>query len=211
MEKNDIVLMPETADAVVLANGVFPTHPYPLRLLHTATYVVCCDGAADGYIRRGNVPQLIIGDGDSISEKNRQRFADRLLTIEEQETNDQTKAVTHLIGKGFKNILIVGATGKREDHTLGNISLLMEYMNQARIQMATNYGIFTPAQDTTLFSTYPGQQLSIFNFGAIALQGEGLLYPLRDFTNWWQGTLNEATAHQVTIRAKGRYLVFRAY
>jgi len=42
------------------------------------------------------------------------------------------------------------------------------------------------------------------------LQGEGLVYPLSDFTNWWQGTLNEATANEFTVHCTGEYLVFLA-
>ena len=62
-------------DAVVLANGEYPTNPLPLKILAEAPYVVCCDGGADEYIRRGNVPDVIIGDGDSISEDNRNRYS----------------------------------------------------------------------------------------------------------------------------------------
>ncbi|MBP8166558.1 MAG: thiamine diphosphokinase, partial [Bacteroides sp.] len=60
------------------------------------------------------------------------------------------------------------------------------------------------------FASHPGQQVSIFNFGAKGLQGEGLVYPLSDFTNWWQGTLNEATANEFTVHCTGEYLVFLA-
>lgn len=31
---------------------------------------------------------------------------------------------------------------------------------------------------------------------------------LRDFANWWQGTLNEATGEEFVIRGEGEYLVF---
>ena len=59
----------------------------------------------------------------------------------DQETNDQTKAVNYLMEKGFRRIAIVGATGRREDHTLGNISLLMEYMRMGqKYVMYTDYG-----------------------------------------------------------------------
>ena len=93
-----------------------------------------------------------------------------------------------------KNIAIVGATGKREDHTLGNISLLIDYMRTgAHVRMLTDYGIFIPCHDTCSFPSQPGQQISIINFGAHNLRGKGLVYPLSDFTNWWQGTLNEST------------------
>lgn len=197
------------ADAVILANGEYPTHSLPLGLLRNAPYVVCCDGAADEYIRRGHHPDAIVGDGDSISPQNRERFAHILFTSNDQETNDQTKAVRHCMAQGKRHILILGATGCREDHTLGNISLLMDYMEHTRVEMVTNHGVFTPVLGDATFQTYPGQQLSIINFGATHIRGEGLRYPLRDFTNWWQGTLNEATGNAVKIYARGKYLVFR--
>ena len=40
------------------------------------------------------------------------------------------------------------------------------------------------------------------------MHGKGLVYPLSDFTNWWQGTLNECTGTEFTIEAEGEYLVF---
>ena len=79
-------------EAVVLANGEYPTAPLPLQILADAPYVVCCDGGADEYIRNGHTPNLIIGDGDSISEENRKKYGHLLHRIAEQETNDQTKA-----------------------------------------------------------------------------------------------------------------------
>lgn len=201
-----------TTEALILGNGDYPTHPYPLALLAQASYVVCCDGAADEYIRRGFTPDIIIGDGDSISPENRKRFAPIFHRISDQETNDQTKAVNYLLTQGKTRITIVGATGRREDHTLGNISLLMDYHHAgADVRMVTDYGIFTPAEGNHTFATRPGQQISIFNFGAQGLQGEGLMYPLSDFANWWQGTLNEATGTEFTIQATGCYLLFQTY
>ena len=60
-------------EAVVLANGEYPTASLPLHILESAPYVVCCDGGADEYIRQGHIPNLIIGDGDSICEENRRK------------------------------------------------------------------------------------------------------------------------------------------
>lgn len=82
-----------TIDAVVLANGEYPASPLPLKILAEAPYVVCCDGGADEYIRRGHTPDVIIGDGDSLSDENRRKFGHILHRISDQETNDQTKAV----------------------------------------------------------------------------------------------------------------------
>ena len=142
----------------------------------------------------------------------RNYFAPIIHRIANQETNDQTKAVLFLQKKGYRKIAIVGATGKREDHTLGNISLLIDYMKEnLEIRTITDYGVFMPASGTQTFESHPGQQVSIINFGAKGLKGEGLVYPLSDFSNWWQGTLNEATANQFTIHCIGEYLVYLAH
>ena len=199
-------------EAVILANGEYPVHPLPLQVLADAKYVVCCDGAANEYISRGHTPDIIIGDGDSLLPEYKKRFSSIIHQIPDQETNDQTKAVHYLQSKGIRKIAIVGATGKREDHTLGNISLLMEYMKSGmEVRTVTDYGTFIPVSDTQSFASHPGQQVSIINFGAEGLKGEGLFYPLSDFSNWWQGTLNEATADEFTIHCTGEYLVFLAY
>lgn len=139
--ENERLTLPFVPEAVIVGNGDFPSHPFPLAVLDQAPCVVCCDGAANALADSGRVPDWIVGDGDSLSEENRIRFQDRIHRIPDQETNDQTKAVMFLLSQGIKRIVLIGATGKREDHTLGNISLLMEYQQMgAEVVMLTDYG-----------------------------------------------------------------------
>lgn len=197
---------------VILANGDYPTHPKPLKKLMEAELVVCCDGGADQYIANGYVPDVIVGDGDSLSQGNRIKFADRIHYIPDQETNDQTKAVKYLIEKGYTSISIVGATGKREDHTIGNISLLVEYMRMgAEVKSYTDYGVFIACSGTRNFECRKGQQVSIFNFTSKSLSSKGLEYPIYTFTSWWEGTLNNCLDEEFTIHADGEYIVFLNY
>lgn len=199
-------------DAVIVAAGEFPTTPLPLEILQSAKFVVCCDGAADRYIATGRVPDAIVGDGDSISTVNREKFAHLMHIISEQESNDQTKAVRFLMERGKHRIAIVGATGRREDHTIGNISLLIEYARAGcDICSFTDYGMFIPCNGTTTHRYHKGGQVSIFSITARDLSAEGLLYPIYDFNNWWQGTLNECSEEEFTIKAKGEYLLFLNY
>ena len=114
--------MPE---AVVVGGGDFPSHEIPLSILHNTPNVVCCDGAADEYLAHGLTPWRIVGDGDSLSNEAKSMFANIIRINPDQETNDQTKAIEYLAQKGVKDIAIVAATGRREDHTLGNISMLL--------------------------------------------------------------------------------------
>ena len=199
-------------DAVIVANGDFPSAAMPLQILQRAKIVVCCDGGADEYIAKGFVPDIIIGDGDSLSAENKERFADIIHYDADQETNDQTKAVKFLLSKGLRNIAIVGSTGKRDDHTLGNIALLAEYLRMgATVRSYTDYGVFNPCSDSNTFNCKAGAQVSIFNISATNLKSKGLTYPIYDFTAWWQGTLNESPTDTFTISAQGDYIVYITY
>ena len=193
---------------IILADGNYPYHSIPLAQLHSGLPVVCCDGAANRFIAEGGVPTAIIGDGDSLSDEVRERYADIIHCVAEQETNDLTKAVQYVRAKGGTDICILGATGLRECHTLGNISLLMQYHRQGlSVRMLTDHCEILPCSGTAQFPTFVGQQISIININARNFSSEGLLYPIYDFQEWWQGTLNEASADTITIHAQGDYLI----
>ncbi len=199
--------------AVIVANGNFPNNSVPLSFIENASYIVCCDGAANDFIARGYIPDAIVGDCDSISEENAIRFADILHPNREQETNDLTKSVQFCVNNGKNNLIIVAATGKREDHSLGNISLLMEYIDIAKVKMVTDFGVFTPINSTSTFSSFTGEQVSIFSFGNESITTSGLKYPInnRVLTNWWQGTLNESLGESFTINTKGKVILFQVF
>lgn len=192
-------------DALVLADGVFPTAEIPLSLLRRAPLVVCCDGAASHF------PQadVIIGDGDSLPPE----LKDRLIRIDEQEDNDLTKATRYLVGRGCRRIVYLGATGKREDHTLGNISLMARYALEMDTKplMATDFGWFVAARGEAMFESVAGQQVSIFNVNCRRLCSDGLRWDAYPYDRLWQGTLNEATGSAFRIMGDGAYLVYRTY
>ena len=149
---------------VVVANGLFPTGQQALELLRQAEFVVACDGAVIG-LENGRLPDAVVGDLDSLPEPVRNRYSDRIYRVKDQETNDLTKAVNYVKTLGFREVLILGATGRREDHTLGNISLLAQYVTEfERVEMVSDFGWFTPLYRTTTLDSEPGQQVSLFSW-----------------------------------------------
>ena len=196
-------------DAVILANGDYPSASLPLQILGEAPFVVCCDGGANEYIAQGHLPSIIIGDGDSLSEENRLKYVSLIHHNPDQETNDQTKAVQYLLSEGKKRIAIVGATGKREDHTIGNISLLMEYARTydleglgVNVEMISDYGSMFAVTDTFEMDCGEGRRVSIFSpDNSLRIKSEGLEWPTDDvvFDNWWKATLNRATKDTVHL------------
>jgi thiamine pyrophosphokinase len=202
----------EYSKTIILANGSFPCHEIPVAFLKNASRVICCDGAARPLIEFGLDPFAIVGDCDSLDKEILKKYKDRIFRDPEQETNDLTKAVKWCSEKGFMDITIVGATGKREDHTLGNISLLIEYALTVDVYMVTDYGIFYPVFKSCSFKSSPGQQVSFFSISPeTEITSSGLLYPLkkRKLKNWWEATLNETTGDSFSLEFEsGQVLVF---
>lgn len=190
-------------DCIVVANGSFPQATESLELLKNAPVIIACDGAVKNLHEQGFIPNAIVGDLDSIPPELLRIYADRIHTVEDQEINDLTKAVRFAHASGYRKLLILGATGLREDHTLGNISLLLEYAPLfEQIEMLSDYGRFIPVLKSTMLPSTPGQQISIFSmYPCGEITTEGLRWPItrRRLTAWWQGSLNEALDSQFTL------------
>jgi thiamine pyrophosphokinase len=197
---------------VIVADGNFPQHELPLGYLKNAKRVICCDGSTESLLLYGMVPDAIVGDLDSLNNELIKRFSDRVFLDENQDTNDLTKAVTWCSEMGYKDIVIVGATGKREDHTLGNVSLLAEYIKEVNVIMVTDTGIFRPFLKSCEILSFPGQQVSIFSIDpSTEVTSDGLRYPLTrtKITNWWFATLNEALGDSFYLEFNvGRLIVY---
>ena len=206
------------ATAVIVGNGQFPKKEYPLYLLESADYVVCCDGALDTYLRHFSGrnlrrPDVVVGDMDSLSKKTAERFRDIDVKIDEQETNDQSKAF-HYILEHFPDvdtIHILGATGKREDHTIGNLSLLMEYAREMRrqdcgrtvsVDIVSDWSTAFAITDSCTLDVGEGRSVSIIcPDNSLNIKSEGLVWPTDNvvFDNLWQTTLNRASADRISL------------
>ena len=190
-------------DVVILANGKYPEHEMPVRLLRNAKYLLCCDGAVVKHLGKGRVPDAVVGDLDSLPMEVKTVFADKLHHFPDQNSNDLTKSIKFCQAKGFKSIAIVGATGLREDHTIGNIALLVEYAQDGLdVVMVTDTGIFIPMLHSGKVRSFEGQQVSIFSFNTeTRITSHNLQYPIINMplSMWWQGTLNESTADHFGI------------
>jgi thiamine pyrophosphokinase len=200
---------------VILANGAYPVHPVPLSRLHDADLIVCCDGAAEKLVAHGLEPGIIIGDLDSVSPALKRRYEKILVQDSDQETNDLTKAVKWCVSQGIREVVIVGATGIREDHTLGNISLLADYSRIIKASMLTDTGSFRVYDRSVTLDSQPGQQVSLFSIDpGLEVTSSGLRYPLNGLTlsSWWRGTLNEAEGESFRLEfVNGQLIVFMEF
>lgn len=114
-------------------------------------------------------------------------------------------------------IHILGATGLREDHTLGNISLLAEYgeISPCPIDLVTDFGKAIAIYNTQELEGKIGQTVSIFAFdNSLKITSEGLVYPISNvkFKSLWPATLNrvEKTPFKLTFSHPAKSIIYFA-
>ncbi len=201
---------------VILANGRFPETAHGLDLLKRAGVIICCDGAADKLIAFGMTPRVIVGDLDSISDRTREQYASILVQSSDQDSNDLTKAVQYCVEQGYPSVSILGATGLREDHTLGNISLMLEYAPHIEVRIISDFGIFLMVRSGEEIPSEPGEKISFFSTdNRVRVHSRGLKYPLKDLqlSNWYTASLNEATGKSFSLQFDSALplIVYRAW
>ena len=188
---------------VILAAGDFPKRGGAAwKLLAGAMRVVACDSAADAYRRRFRKwPDVIIGDFDSVSRLSSHVLRpSSFIRISDQDTNDLEKAINYCAKQGWHDPVIVGATGKREDHTIGNVFRALAY----GCEIVTDCGRFIPIRGKMALKVKKGAAISIFAPDPrTRMTSKGLEWPLDEvrFRNLYCATLNRATATRVTLTA----------
>ena len=210
---------------VILCDGVFPKTEYPRYLIRMADFIICCDGALVKFMRNSKaifgeekLPDLVIGDMDTLSQQMQRKYKDIIIKEEEQDHNDQTKAVRWAVNNidDLEHIYILGATGGRPEHTIGNAGLLMEYTRMfdlegrgIAMESVSDYGTMFAVNDTISLDCGEGRQISIFSpDNTLKIRSEGLAWQTEDvvFDNWWKATLNRAVQDTVTLTFSHRSL-----
>ena len=211
---------------VILCDGEFPRKAFPLYLLDSADAVVCCDGAVVKYLRytkrrfgEEKLPDAVVGDMDTLAKSWRKRLDSIIIREQEQDYNDLTKAMRYVLGKhpDVTEIHILGAGGRREDHTVGNLGLLMEFprllpLGDIRVDMVSDYSTAFAITESCELHVGKGRRVSLFSpDNSLVLRSEGLQWATDDvvFDNWWPATLNRATEDviRLTLSHPSRVLV----
>lgn len=165
-------------------------------------------------------PDLAVGDFDSADADVLRHFKERegiewVRLVPEKDDTDTEAAIRRVIAKGYGQIHILGATGSRMDHALGNIGLLGLGL-QAGIEMflADPHNRIRMIKEPLVLSKKEqfGKYVSLLPvsekvFGITLI---GMKYPLNDhtltqFTSL--GISNEIVAEQAEIRMKSGTLL----
>ena len=201
--------------SVLLANGQYPEHKFPLQVLKEAKHIICLDGAVNTLCRNRLNPNIIIGDMDSIDNQLREKYSDIIIEDRDQDENDLRKALKWLDENGYSDISILGATGLRDDHSIANIFSILNQDFKIEAKILTDYGIFQIVKNKVELSSFKGQPVSLFaTKKGVKITTSGLKYNLKsDTLNYiYSGSLNESSSSRFTVACDGgKILLYTAY
>lgn len=191
---------------VILAAGDFPKPGGEAwQALLKAERIVACDSAGDEAKARGFGKVVTVGDGDSGTVD---------VQMPDQDTNDLQKAYRYCALNGWhEDLVVVGATGKREDHTLGNLFFALDL----GLKVITDFGVFhplSPRKNPVSIKAKPGQPVSVFApYPDTRIESKGLKWPLGQvkLDNLYRATLNRATGTLLEFTTTERAFVYVAY
>ena len=202
----------ELMNALLLCNGEPPGKTLCRRLARDSDFIVAADGGANIARRYGIRPHLIIGDLDSVTPSTRQHFASvPTIRVKRQDNTDLEKALDELVRRKAVSVTILGATGRRIDFTLGNLSVLWSYTEKLDIIVAGASWKAYPMRKRFTLNAGPGTIVSLIPFGRCSgITLSGLRYPLRnaDMPVGHIGASNVVTRSAFSVRVeRGRMLV----
>ncbi len=203
--------------ALILANGEPPKKSHLQSLVKQCQLFVCADGGANTALKLGLKPDAIVGDMDSIHAETRAKYQHIPMHGEtNDETTDLEKAISWTIKQKYEHIIVVGAGGKRLDHTVGNLGVLAKFYPDAIIKLMDDVGemVFVGRQYTfeapvhSLVSLIPLTRCEGISTKGLeyALENESLELGVRE------GTSNVVIANPVVIKVnKGNLLLYKIY
>lgn len=203
----------------VLANGTWDVE-WGSQALQDVDYLICADGGANYAALSGRMPNRIIGDLDSIKPEVLKQCGNGGCVIErfpcEKDETDLELALINaeeqarLVSE--RDIWLYGATGKRIDHLMGNMALMLAYAQRGyRIHLVDPEHEIWVLLGRECIRASVGQVVSLIALSEKAVvTTEGLYYPLTQGVLWQnspRGLSNVFLGEEVVIEVHSGWVL----
>jgi thiamine pyrophosphokinase len=174
--------------ALLIANGYACAVQIVHQLLEWSPFVLVLDGAIDRVLELGIKIDLFCGDFDShsisLDNLRKVQYPIEIISAPDQEKTDLEKGLDILLEKGFPAVNIVWATGRRSDHFISTLSVIIAYQNKIKITLIDDHGSTYPIQPfPKVFKKWfkAGSTISLIPFPVASdISTTNLRYPLNN-------------------------------
>jgi len=204
---------------IIIANGRAPKKS-DVKYFQSLGYntIICADGGANSIYKLGLIPDLIIGDLDSIEPPVLKYYSTRskIVQYKRQNDTDVEKCLKYAVRTHHTRAVILGATGNRLDHSICNLGILLKFHDQINISMMHENSYLQVLRGRNILDTDKGEIISIYGFDKkTKIRSAGLKYPLKNIALPFgvsESTSNIALKNKIELRITGgKVFVVRDY
>jgi thiamine pyrophosphokinase len=201
---------------IIIGSGEIYDYSFCLDMVKSADRIICADGGIRHAVNMRLTPNVIIGDMDSSENQYIEYFRKKGIEVieypKEKDKTDIHICIEYALPFS-REIVLIGATGSRIDHMLGNISLLkLGTDNNIRISIADNNNLIYLIKDSIVLDGKKNDFFSLIPFTekVEGIYTQGAHYELHDAEMEHGSTLgisNYFEQERVKISIKRGYLL----
>ena len=169
---------------IILANGKPPKKSIFTSFQKKGfNKLICADGGSNSALKMKLIPDVIIGDLDSISLEVLKEFksASKIIRLKRQNDTDVEKCLKYAISHKYDEALLVGVTGNRLDHTFCNLSIVLKFYPQLDISLIAENSFLKAYTENVELKTFPGETISLYGISEkTKIFSQGLQYELQN-------------------------------
>lgn len=182
--------------------------------IESTDMVLCADSGLFLALQNGLIPHAVIGDMDSLEEReyDRSSLPKGVLWIQSPKNKDMTDTalcMEYALAQGCDELVVIGGLGGRLDHTLANLQNMVGFSKRGlKISLLDqNTRIYVITDDTMTVEALPGFSLSVLSWSekAMGVSLSGVAYPLSEATLTSDvplGVSNEIIGAQAAIQVR---------
>lgn len=206
--------------ALIVLGGDAPGETLLARCARESDLVIAADSGLAAFDASGVMPDLLVGDMDSVDPAVLSRYEGRVPQRRLSPIKDDTDGVDAIdlaIARGAKEITLLGALGGRLDHALANVMLLVRsHRKGAHAQILTEAERIVRVCGEERLTNARGDTVSLLPLGeARGITISGFFYPLEDATltsDYPLGVSNVVTAQEASVRVgQGELILFHRF
>jgi thiamine pyrophosphokinase len=151
---------------LILAHGTPPSKSLLLQEWQNSDFKIAVDGGANCLHEHNLLPDLLIGDLDSVELNVLQQIQEHKIEIVKypsaKDYSDSHLALQKAVDHGATEIVMLGCTGKRVDHLMSNIGLLAKFSTRIpNITMRDDFNAITMLHSSTTIAGKSGTSFSL--------------------------------------------------
>tara|TARA_A100000164_G_scaffold346171_1_gene346610 strand:- start:562 stop:1194 length:633 start_codon:yes stop_codon:yes gene_type:complete len=195
----------------LIIDGEFPNNKKIIGQIKCSDIIIAVDGAANILIDNGIIPNVAVGDFDSIDSSRKDNIT-TIVHTKNQNKTDLEKTLDWCIDHNYLCLSIFGISGKSEDHFLGNFFIINEYADSIDCIIYTDHSTITPCIGKTIFKSFNGETVSIVSFEQEnKVTSTNLEYPLDAYklSPSARAIRNKSLGKTFTVESSDKVMVFQ--